>query len=174
MPYKYPRSHRHVKRMFSTELRNLKSPVAQIHNRLLHAINLVTQHHGIFLTRISRKIIQHYTPHSLLCRINRKTFTFQQFHNIASLLHINPINTVFSTKSSLVNLSIRRRSSNTAQINPFHPESIRTAEYRTYIVQTPYIIQNNHKRNLVGSLKLTARQPVHFKNRKFSHNTKQP
>lgn len=164
MPYEYSGSHRNIKRMFRTELRNLQSPVAQINNRLLDTINLITEYHSITPFPLNDKIVQHYTPLGLFRRINRIPLAFQQTHNIRCLFRINPIDAVFSTQCSLMDFRIRRNGSNTAQIYPLNPESIRTSEYRTDIVQTPHIIQNNDQRNLVGSLKLAARQTVHFKN----------
>jgi hypothetical protein len=69
-----------------------------------------------------------------------------------------------------MDITVRRRCADPAENQPGDPESIAGAEYRSDIVQRPYIIQNNDYGILCRLFVAVYIQPPQFFIGKFSHD----
>ena len=75
---------------------------------------------------------------------------------------IFPVYGVFPSECRLVYLGVGRSGGDAAQIDGFHTESVARTEHRTDIVERPYVVKHDDKRQLRGFLKLLHRQAGHF------------
>ena len=87
---------------------------------------------------------------------------FQFFHILRRILMIRPFHRLFSAKSGLVYLTVRRRGGNATEGDMLHTKGVGGAEYRTYIVQRTHIVKHHRQRKFLTLAEFFHRHAVHF------------
>ena len=140
-----------------------------VNNLLLYPFHFVSHNDSILLSFIQLEFIKHDASFRLFYRINDIPFVFEVINSINSVINILPVNSELCAQSRLMHFGVGRSSRYSTQIDTLDTESIRRAEYRTYIMQATNIIQHYHQRQFFCLFKLFGTDTVQLCYFQFSH-----
>ena len=123
--------------MLGTELGNLQTAIAHIHDVLLDSLHLVTENHGVAFGegRVSlRQVLELGGAFYLLDAIYKVAFLLQLLYRLFGSLEVFPIHAVFATQRRLMNLDIGRGGGDSAEIHRLYTEGIAGTENTSYII----------------------------------------
>ena len=127
-----------IQGMLGTELGNLQTAIAHIHDVLLDPLHLVTENHGVAFGegRVSlRQVLELGGAFYLLDAIYKVAFLLQLLYRLFGSLEIFPIYAVFATQCRLMNLDIGRGGGDSAEIHRLYTEGITGADKNTPVAK---------------------------------------
>ena len=169
MPHHNARRNGHIHAVLGSELWNLQTTVAAVHNLLLHALHFVAQHNGILLVPFRFKMLYHGAALTLFHRQKRVTLLAERFQCVLGAVKMFPHYAVLGTQCRLVNLGMGRTSRYATKIDTRKTESVCCAEHRTHVVQTANMVQHHHQGKFARRLEFLHTDALHLRNFEFSH-----
>ncbi len=138
--------HRHVERMLCAALRNLQADIALIHNPLVYTVYLVTEYKGIAAPGFGTEILQADAALHLLESAYDAPLASEAVYAGLGRFIIIPAYGILGAESRLVDFWRRRHGAYAAERDALYRKSIAGTENRPYVVETPYVVENDCER----------------------------
>jgi hypothetical protein len=138
---------------------------------LVDPLHLIAKYQSVSIWRVCKKVIWHgkaYTSFRLFYSHDTITTATKVEYSILRVLEINPVYTVLSAESRLVNLHMWRLGGNSAEVDTLHAVCVGRAEHTTHVVHASHVVKHDNHRNLPTVLELVHAHAVKFSYVEFS------
>ena len=169
LPNRYPRTHRHIERMFCAVLGDFYAEVAEIHDAVVNALDFVAKDEGNFWVLGKVHLVNHDALLGLLDGDDGVAVGLEVLDGVNTIGTMPPLHRLLRTEGCLADFGVGRTCRDAAQQYFRNAEGVGGAENGADIEGTPHIVEHKHHRRLVAFFELIHRNAVELLHRKFFH-----
>lgn len=131
--------------MLRSELRYFKANIGGIDHVRINALHFMAGYYGICFSGLGPEVAQVDAPLDLFKSAHRNTLLLQGAHATERIGPIFPLHRVLGSQGCLMYLRRRRSSRDAAQHHSIDQKGVGCAEYSSYIIKRPHIVEHNYK-----------------------------